>query len=623
MFLRFPFSRVRTAALMACAPSFVSSLVPATALAQAVPAADATAVTITATRSPARASEVVAEVTVIDRAQIERAAGRTLPELLAQQAGLQVSSNGGAGKVSSIFIRGLEARQTLLLLDGVPVSSATVGTPSLDNLPLELIDRIEIVRGPMSSLYGNGAMGGVIQLFTWRASQGASASLKLAGGTQHTGQAAAGISVGTSAFDLVASAQRSTTQGRSATNASVPFGSYNADRDGFNQTAGSLKLGWQLAPAWRLEGLTLRSDGVTRLDDGPGADARAELRNTVHQLALDGQALPVWHTRVSLAESTDAYDTLASASAFASLGTVQTVQRRLAWENRVATPVGQALALLERTRQTVSRPGQPFSVSERDIDAASLGLSGQAAGHSWQASLRRDHNSQFGGITTGALGWGYAFAPGWRALASAGTSHTLPSFNQLYFPNFGNPLLQPEKGQHVEAGVQWTGAGQQVRAAWYQHRYRGFITAGPQPVNLPRAEIDGLTLSWQAQWRQLALDASLDHTDPRNATTGNANVDKLLPRRARDAARLGAQWQAGAVSLGAQLQLFSHRFDDAANTARLGGYGTLDLNASWQLRPDLALDVKFNNLADKRYHTALGYDQPGRSALLAVRYRLK
>lgn len=591
--------------------------------AAASPAFAADTITVTGTRTPLRASDVVADITIIDREALQRAEGRTLADLLTQQAGLQMSSNGGPGKTASVFIRGLEARHTLLLVDGVPLGAATVGSPSLDNLPLELVDRIEIVRGPMTALYGNGAMGGVIQIFTRQAVQGLGAQAKLAAGSHHQGQAAAGVSFGGGGFDAVASLQRSTTGGASSTNPLVPFGSYNPDDDGFRQTSGSVKLGWQPAAGWRVEWLSLASRGNTQLDDGPGADARAELRNEVHRLSLRGQPLPGWTSNLAYSQSVDAYDTLASASPFASLGTIQTRQHQLTWENQLATPLGHALALAERSTQTVSRPGTPFAVSERDIDALALGLNGQGAGHTWQASLRRDRNDQFGGVTTGAAGWGYRLTPAWRLLASVGASHTLPSFNQLYFPGFGTPTLAPEKGRHAEAGLQWAQGTHRLRAAWYTHRYRGFITSGPQPVNLPYADIDGVTLSWSGQWQALTFDASLDQTDPRNATAGNANVGKLLPRRAPRAARLGLQWQQGAWKLGAQGVAFSHRFDNAANTVRLGGYGVLDLSAEWALARGLALQLKLNNAGDKRYQTALGYDQPRREGLVSLRWTLR
>ncbi len=578
---------------------------------------------ITATRLATPVNQLVADVSVIDRATIDRSPGRTLVELLSQQAGLQFASNGGLGKTATLFIRGLEGRHTLLLVDGIRVGSATVGSPSLDNLPLEAVDRIEIVRGPMSSLYGSGAFGGVIQIFTRQATQGLSGNAKLTAGAQRYGQIAGGVGWGDGRVDAAVQAQHTDTRGVSATNPRVPFGSYNPDRDGFRQNAGNLRLGWRPVADWRVELLALQSNGLTRIDDGPGADARAELSNRLVGLSARGRLMPGLDTRLSLSESTDAYDTLASASAFAALGAIETRSRQAAWETTVGTPLGTALLLLERTREKVARPGTPFVLSERDIDSVALGMNGTHAGHSWQASLRRDRNSQFGGITTGAVAWGYALAPAWRVGASYGTSQTAPSFNQLYFPGFGNPRLLPEEGKQAELSLRWTAGEHSLRAAWYDTRYTGFISAGPQPVNLPRVAIDGVTVAYEGRWRNLDLSAAIDHTDPRNATVGNANFGKQLPRRARQALRLGADWQAGAWSAGASVAAFSHRFDDAANGTRLGGYGTLDLRAEWAMSPAWTWGLRLNNVGGKAYSTVLGYDQPGRAGFLTLRTVLR
>jgi len=602
----------------AAAPAIAACLLAAAAAASAQ-----TVITVTATRTPVLASEVLADITVLDRAAIERAAGRTLSELLAQQPGLQLSSNGGPGKTSTVFIRGLEGRHTLLLVDGVRVGSATVGTPSLDNLPLEAIDRIEIVRGPLAALYGSGAVGGVVQVFTRSGTPGLTGNAKAVVGSHDYGKVSAGIGFGDGRFDAAAQVQHLDVRGVSATNAKVPFGSYNPDRDGFRQTGGSLRLGWRPLADWRVDALALQSRGISGVDDGPGADARAELENRITSLTVHGKPLPGWDLRVSASEAVDAYSTLASASAFTDIGTIQSTNRQFSWENSTATPLGTALLLAERLEEVVSRPGTPFDVSNRHIDGVALGLTGSAAGHSWQGSVRRDRNSQFGGHTTGVLAYGYAVLPQLRLGASGGRSYVAPSFNQLYYPAFGNPLLQPEEGRHAEINARWTLGAHGMRAAIYRNRYRSFISSGPQPVNLPLAEIQGATLAYEGQWRDVALAASIDHTDPRNATAGNANHDKLLPRRAKDALRMAADWQAGAWTAGATASMFSYRYDNAANTTRLGGYGTLDLRAEWALQRDLALGVKLNNVGDKRYETALGYDQPGREAFVTLRYAVR
>ncbi len=583
-------------------------------------AAQAEPVVITATRSPVKVSDVVADVTVLDRAMLDRSEGRSLVEVLSQAPGLQFANNGGLGKTSSLFIRGLEARHVLLLVDGVPLGSATAGIASFDNLPLDAIDRIEIVRGPMSSLYGSSAMGGVVQLFTRRGQAGLRGNARVSAGSHGHALASAGVSLGGDGMDLAVQLQHQQTDGFSATNARAQFGSYNADDDGFRQNAGSLRAGWTIMPGWRLEGLLLESNGKIQYDDGPGADARAGLRNSVQTLQLSGVVLPGWRTRLAFGRSLDSYDTLASASMFASLGATETVQRQLSWEHRVALPLGEALALVERVEQDVSRPGVPYDTSTRRIDALALGWSAQLGAADLQASLRRDRNSQFGGNTTGALAAAWRFSDAWRVGGSYGSSFTAPSFNQLYFPGFGNPNLLPEDGRHTELFAQWARGVHTVRATSYRHRYDSFISSGPQAANIPRVKIDGASLAWDARLDTLTLAASYDHVDPRNDTVGSTAYGNRLPRRAKQALKASADWRLGAYSVGMSLQAYGNRFDNTANTLRLGGYGVLDLRADWALARDWVLGLRLNNVGGKAYETVYGYNQPGREGFLSLRW---
>lgn len=583
------------------------------------------AVVITAARTPQRVADVVAEVTVLDTAAVERAssAGRSLVELLAQQPGLQVSNNGGLGRISSVFVRGLEARHTLLLVDGVPVGSATVGSPSLDNLPLAAIERIEIVRGPLSSLYGSGAMGGVVQVFLKRGASGTAATAALTAGSHGHAQIGGSAAWGAGAFDAAASVSHTRQHGISATNERAPFGSHNPDDDGYRQNAGSLRLGWQLVPGWRLEGLVLRATGRSDYDDGPGAAARNGLVNQVAALTLQGRVTPIWTTRLLLSSSLDEADTLATASAFTPLGATGTRQRQLSWEQRIDTPAGTVLALAERLEQRVSRPGAAYETSRRTIDALALGLAGTAGAHAWEASARHDDNSQFGGRDNASIAYAYAFAPAWRVGGSAGTSFVAPSFNQLYFPGFGNPLLQPEEGRHGEAYVRWDSAATTARLTAWRHRYRGFITSGQNPVNLPRATVRGATLAVDQRWDGGLLQASLDHTDPRNTTTGSANEHHLLPRRAERVLRVAADQRIGPWSFGTTLLASSHRYDDPANLVRMGGFATVDLRAERSISPGLTAALALNNVGDRRHETAYGYNQPGRELYATLRWSLR
>ena len=574
---------------------------------------------VTGTRTPQRVDQALAEVTVIDRARIDAAAGRTLPELLAREAGVQLSGNGGLGTFGSVFLRGLEARHTLLLIDGVRYGSATVGTPSWENLPLDAIERIEIVRGPLSGLYGSDAVGGVVQIFTRRGTQGLKPDASIMGGSHRRGELSAGVRFGGIAFDGAVRVQHLRQDGFSATNEREPFGSFDPDDDGFRQSSVSAATGAKLG-TWRADATVLASRGRSRYDDGPGVDSQAALRTQVVAATIGGPVVGDWRSAVRLARSSDEYETLATASAFTDLGTTGTVQRQVTWENTVGSPLGDVLALVERLEQKVNRPATPYDISERTITAAAVGLNGRSGVHGWQANVRRDRNSQFGAHTTGTVAYGLDVASGLRVAASWGTSFVAPSFNQLYFPGFGNPDLLPEEGRQSELSLRWNFGAGSARLAYIDNRIRGYIPSGPLPANVPRTRIDGISGSVEGAVGAWTLGASLDILDPRNDTEGSANFGKRLPRRAAESARIAADWRHGSVTLGGTLAAHGDRYDDVANTTRMGGYTLLDLRAAWRLAADWELGVALNNVLDKRYETAFGYNQPGREAFVSLRW---
>jgi vitamin B12 transporter len=581
-----------------------------------------TPIVVTATRSPMRADDSVAEVTVIDRAQIEAATGRTVVDLLGRQPGLQVTNSGGPGRTSSVLMRGLESRHTLLLIDGVRHGSVTVGTPAWENLPLEAIERIEIVRGPMSALYGSDAVGGVVQIFTRRGvgPDGVAADTLLAGGSGGFGQAGAGVRFGQGTVDGAVRLGWVQSQGFSATQPAVPFGSFNPDDDGLKQASASVNLGWRLQPGWRAELTGSQAEGRVYLDDGPGVAARAALRTQVVGAQLQGELRTGWSTTARLARSVDEYDTLATASAFTPLGAIRSEQLQLSWEHLVATPWGDALLLAEHLAQTVARPGESFAVSDRTVNAVAAGLNGRSGPHAWQASLRHDRNSQWGQQTTGAAGYRLDLTPQWQVAGSLGTSFVAPSFNQLYFPNFGNPALQPEEGRHGELALRWAAAGHQLRLAYVDNRIRSFISSGPAPTNIPRIRVDGWVASYEGRMADWNLSASAERLDPRNDTAGSNRFGNLLPRRVQNTLRLAADTAVGTWTYGASLLASGPRFDDAANTVRLGGFGTLDLQAEGRVAPPWRIGIALRNVGDKRYETVQGYNQPGREIFVSLRW---
>ena len=255
---------------------------------------------------------------------------------------------------------------------------------------------------------------------------------------------------------------------------------------------------------------------------------------------------------------------------------------------------------------------------QRDVTSYFVGLNGSAGKHSWQANSRRDNNSQFGNSMTGFAGYGYSLTPAWRLNASYGTSFVAPSFNQLYFPGFGNVALQPERAKNYDLGLTWSEAGHTVKVVRFDNRIRGFITNTTLPINVPQARIDGVTLAYTGVFGALSVNASADTLNPRNELTG-----KTLVRRSKNVQRLVVDYETGAWNLGTTVLMAGESFNDAANTQKLDNYTTADLYADYKINKDWKLQAKLNNLMDKKYETSLGYNQPGRGLFVTLRWQPK
>jgi vitamin B12 transporter len=602
-------SNVRLAALplaltaaFAAFPSF-SQMPPAQQLKDTV---------VTASRTAQRADELVSDVTILNRADIEKSSGRTLPEILARAPGVQFSANGGLGKNSSVNIRGAEARHTVLLIDGVRFGSATSGSPNWDTIPVDMIERIEILKGPASALYGSEAVGGVVQVFLRKGSQGFNPYASLTLGSHEHRQVTAGVSGGSGPLTYLLGLQKTREAGFSATNPKAQFGNYNPDTDGFDQDSLNASAAYQLSPDWKIDAGLLASSSTSHTDDGLNRDTLYKGKTRVVRSGVEGRVLPGWKTQLRYSEGSDSSRAVV-ASTLPSM--FKTTQHQLTWQNDVDTPIGVALAGIERLGQKVDS-STAYTVTERTVSSYFAGLNGSAGRHSWQANLRRDENSQFGGGTTGFGGYGFALTPQWRVNASYGTSFVAPSFNQLYFPSFGNASLQPERGRNTDLGVTWSDAGQTVKLVHFDNKIRGFISNTTIASNIPRARIDGYTLSYNGSFGPLSLNASLDAMDPRNELTG-----RRLARRSANVATLGADYAVGMWAFGGSLLHAGNSFDDSANTRELSGRTTADLYVDYAVNKEWKVQTKLNNITDRQYETIYGYNQPGRAVYVTLSYQ--
>ena len=579
-------------------------------------------VVVTASRGPQSVLDLLADVTVIGADDIARAGAQSLPELLQRQPGVEIVQNGGPASVSGVFLRGTNRGQVLVLIDGVRLASQSVGATSLEAIPLEQIERIEILRGPASSLYGADAIGGVIQVFTRRGTAGLTGSASAGYGTYGTWSAAAGVGGSAGPFRLSAQLGAKGSAGFDAIADPRNFAA-NDDRDGYagNNASASATLPWAAGQELSAQYFYSRLDA--QYDGGPGHDDRTITTLQSWQVASRNQLAESWVSRLSAGAGTD--DSV-SETGYGDFP-FRTVQRQYAWQNDVALPRGALTLGLERREESVATDAE-FAVTTRTTNAAFAIYQLRVAAHALQANLRVDDASQYGNHTTGAVAYGYTPAPGLRFTAAYGTAFKAPSFNDLYYPGFSNPSLVPETSRNAEAGAYWSGGGDvadgrwQLRAIAYRNRVDDLIVFqcdaafNCAPQNADRATMQGVTLGADATIGTATVTASVDLQSPRNDTT-----DTLLPRRARQHGAITVAQQAGPLRVGAELVASSYRYDDAANLVRLAGYGILNLTAEWTLSPRWTVQVRANNVFDRDYELAAGYATGGATVFAALRWQ--
>jgi vitamin B12 transporter len=588
-----------------------------------VPAQTLDTVVVTASRVAQTADDSLASVTVITRDDIERQQAYSVPDLLRGVPGLSVVSTGGRGNNTSLFLRGTNSSHVLVLIDGIKVGSATLGTTAFQDLPIDEIERIEIVRGPRSSLYGSEALGGVIQIFTRRGGGELRPYFSLGGGSYRTIEGSAGLqgggdhgwfNIGISGVD---------TQGFDTcrAEAATAFGGCftdEPDRDGHRNLSASLRAGYRFSPILEMDVFGLLSRSDTEFD----GDFQNESEN--RQQVLGGTVrwspLAPWDLTLTAGRNWDESDNFKD-GVFATR--FDTRRDSISLQNDVSFMLDHLLTLGIDYQDDRVDSTTDFTATSRD----NTGVFGQYLGyfghHDIQLAVRQDDNEQFGTQATGSAAWGYQINEGLRLTLSYGTAFKAPSFNQLYFPGFGNPDLSPEESRSIELGL----AGTLDSVRWSVNVYHtriddliAFDAATNLPGNVDTTVIRGLEAVIGTDVAGWETQASLTLLDPENRSDG-ANRGNVLPRRTEQALSLDLDRDFGRYRLGGTIIAEGRRFDDLANTRQLDGFATVDLRAEYQLDRDWQLQARIENLFDKDYETAAFYNQPGRSAYLTLRYQ--
>jgi vitamin B12 transporter len=608
----------------------------ATALLLALPmlahaqSADADAATtldtliVTATRSPTPLQRVLLPVEVIDRAAIRDSQALSLNDLLRDRAGIQLTNQGGLGKLTSLFLRGTESDHVLVLVDGVRVGSVSAGPAALQDLPLAQIERIEIVRGPLSSLYGADAIGGVIQIFTRGGHGGRRIHASVGAGSHGLWQGDAGIGFGDASAWLDLNLAHQQTDGinacRGSSTAFAGCFTEEPDRDGYRNTSVSLRGGWRPSDALALDASLLRAEGRNEYD----ASAAYGLPNVSDVTQQVAGVHARWQATGGLALSARLGSNVDDSHDFRD-GTElsHTDSRRdsasLLGEFTPSNAQRISVGFDAQREHLASSAG--YTVNQRWNRGLFAEYQGDLGPLLVQLAARHDDNQQFGGHSTGSLALGHRFAHGLRIALNAGTAFKAPTFNELYYPFFGNPALKPETARNLGLNLGLAAGGWDWSLDLFQNRVRDLIAYDASlflPNNIDGARIRGGELTANgtlAGWRVHGTASVADAVSTRGAYAG-----KRLPRRARDTARLDLDRGFGAWQLGATWRAEGARYDDLANTRRLGGNATFDLRATYAFHRDWQVLARLANVFDKRYETVAFYNQPGREWQLTLRY---
>ncbi|ABI60148.1 TonB-dependent vitamin B12 receptor [Nitrosomonas eutropha] len=578
-------------------------------------------VVVTASRTDQAAEDTLASVTVITRTDIERQQARSVQDLLHGIAGINVANTGGPGKLTTLFLRGTESDHVLVLVDGIRMGSATSGFSEIQNYPVELIDRIEIVRGPRSSLYGPEAVGGVIQIFTRKSGKkGLKPTLSFGGGSYGTINGSATLSGSSEHAWFNLGISGSDTNGFNACKGSFSAGCFTVepDKDGYRNISGSARAGYHFDSGLDVEASFLHTDGHYEYDGG--FINRTKLAQQMFGGTARYSPFEPWRITLTMGRSNEDSDNFKE-----KMFMTRYHARRdtISWQNDITVTPNQLLTIGTDYLYDHVNSTEKFTTTSRYNWGVFAQHQISLAAHKLQLSLRHDDNQQFGSQVTGGASWGYSLTERVRLTAGFGSAFKAPTFNELYFPGFGNPHLKPEDAHTVELGA----TGRFDRGNWSLNLYETWIdnlisynAATFAPDNIDKARIQGLEAILNTEIKGWLIQTNLTFLNPENRSKG-ANRGNILPRRSKQAFRIDASRQLGNFVVGALFLAEANRYDDLANKQQLDDYVKVDLRAEYLINSQWRIQGRVENLFDKDYETAAFFNQPGRSFFATLRYQ--
>ncbi len=581
----------------------------------------------TATRNPQSVVSSLSAITVLERIDIDNSAAKDLVELLTI-AGLDIATYGPFGKTAAPFIRGTNGDQVLVLVDGININSQTTGLSTLSLIPLSQIERIEIVRGAQSGLYGDSAVGGVIQIFTRQGSKEFQPRLRVGGGNYgaQTAEIGASGSLRRLTYSLHLTDQRS--EGVNTSTTGYP------DKDAFNNSAIGASFNYQFNSTDKLAISYLNTLSYSKYDGANNTVANDALEYNQQVLSIKSVSAPndSWRLTLSLAGYAEAVNTLQDTVV---VDNTESLRSQLTMQNDISLDDSKLLTLgidaqVNPVNGTINYP---------QTETSNLGLFAQYqisfGQHNARINLRGDKHSEYNPQTSGGLAWGMKIDDQWRTSLNLSSAFKAPTFDQLYYPGSGttpihngapgNPDLKPESSQGIEGSVSYQKANLSAELHLYHTQVDDLIAYefdeaanSGQLKNIYQASITGMELSVSTELKGWGTHAQLALVDPRDQST-----DEILIQRSRVSASAVFQRKLGRFDFEYNIQAYGQRYDIDSSGERVTvpGFGINNLAVRYRLDNDMYIKADLSNLGDKDYQTTNGYHNLGRHYMAYLVYQ--
>ncbi|MBN4049996.1 TonB-dependent receptor [Nitrospira defluvii] len=584
-------------------------------------------VIVTATKREIPRNENAASATVIDAKTIEEKQLRTVLDALRTVPGLDIVQTGGPGGTTSAFIRGESSSQTLVLIDGVQVNSPTLGQYNFANLTTDNIERIEIIRGPQSTLYGADAVGGVIQIFTKTGRGPFSGTFSVEGGSFDSYRESLNLNGSNERVDYSFSASRFDTEGFSKAEV-------GSERDGYENTSFSSRVGLHLWETSLLDWSMRYSDAKVDVDGFANTAPFNPIDNFATQeniafssaLSFSSQILESWSHKLQLSyqeEDSKGKDVVPGFNNFK----IETRGQTLDWQHNLS--LGQYSNLvLGYEYEVLAGKNKGVSGFDKTLrnEAGYVLNQFRFAPVIFNVGLRLDNSNQFGEKTTYKTELAYLHdATNSKIRAAYGTGFRAPTLNDLYFPNFGNPELKPEESRSFEFGLEQKFMGDTVQftATYFQTRVEELIvfvfdpnTFIGQPENVQKAKIEGWELGTVLSLSS-KISLALDYT---RTETKNKNTGAELSRRPKHKASGTLTLKPIPVlSVSLDFRYVGKRFNDTANNIRMNDYTVVNVAGTYDFTKTVQVFARVENLLNRDYQEVNGFATAGFSGFGGVR----